>query len=266
MKQYLKKAHHFYYKCVIGLVFLFIFPFVYFFSRKPANLAGLNVMRRILSKLTSALSGIFFKYDYETPVDWSKTYIICANHTSNLDISTIILLAKHNFVFLGKDELLDNVVTRIYFKTIDIPINRSSKISSYRGFKRAEQYLKNGTHVVIFPEGLIGNDYPPVLHPFKIGPFRLAIEHNIPILPVTIADNWKLLWDDGSRFGSKPGTSRVYVHEPIETAAMNIQEADELRDHVYSLINAKLNGTALQKPETTADAERETIPDLNALL
>jgi 1-acyl-sn-glycerol-3-phosphate acyltransferase len=265
MNGYLRKAHHFYYKFVIGLVFLFILPFVYLYSRKPVNMKGLNRMRRILSQLSSALSGIFFKFDYEKPVDWSKTYIICANHTSNLDISTVILLAKRNFVFLGKDELLDNLVTKIYFKTIDIPINRKSKISSYRGFKRAEQYLKDGVHVVIFPEGLIGNDYPPLLHPFKSGPFRLAIEHNIPILPVSIADNWKLLWDDGSRFGSRPGTSRVYVHEPIETAAMNITEAEELRDHVYGLMNAKLNPAATEKAELVTGVNREAVPDLNSL-
>jgi 1-acyl-sn-glycerol-3-phosphate acyltransferase len=264
MTEYLKKVHHSYYKLVIGLVFLLIFPFVYIFSRKPINFNGLNRMRRILSQLTSILSGIFFRYDFEKPIDWSRTYIICANHTSNLDISTIILLAKRRFVFLGKDELLDNLVTKIYFKTIDIPINRTSKISSYRGFKRAEQYLKNGTHVVIFPEGLIGHDYPPVLHPFKLGPFRLAIEHNIPILAVTISDNWKLLWDDGAKLGSRPGISKVFVHEPVETSALNIKDAEELRDHVYGLITKKLNGETVSeqtKPVMGAGA----VPDLAPL-
>lgn len=203
----------------------------------------MNRMRRILSLCSSTLSGVFFNFKYEKKIDWSKPYIICANHTSNHDISTIILLAKRNFVFLGKDELLDNPVTKIYFKTIDIPINRESKISSYRGFKRAEEYLRNGTHVIIFPEGLIANDYPPVLNPFKIGPFRLAIEQNIPILPVTISDNWKLMWDDGSKLGSKPGISNIFVHAPVETANLNFTDADELRDHVYEVINKKLSSS-----------------------
>ncbi|NEU07214.1 1-acyl-sn-glycerol-3-phosphate acyltransferase [Flavihumibacter sp. R14] len=262
MKKHLKKAHHFYYKCVIGLVFLFIYPFVYVYSRKPVNFSGMNRMRGILSRITSSLAGISFRFNYETPIDWSKTFIICANHTSNLDISTIILLVRHNFVFLGKEELLDNMVTKIYFETIDIPINRKSKISSYRGFKKAEEYLKKGTHVIIFPEGLIGNDYPPVLHPFKLGPFRLAIEHNVPILPVTIADNWRLLWDDGSRTGSRPGTSNVYVHEPVETADMKISDAEELRDHVYQLIHSKLNGKIVKQdnPSIAAVGERVVNP------
>ena len=263
MRKLLKKAHFVYYKFVIGLVFLFIYPFVRLFSRKPVNLAGMNFMRRILSLLTSSLSGIFFNFKYDRHVDWSKTYIICANHTSNLDISTIILLAKRNFVFLGKDELLDNIVTKIYFETIDIPINRESKMSSYRAFKRAEEYLKNRTHLVIFPEGHIGNNFPPVLHPFKIGPFRLAIEQNIPILPVTISDNWKLMWDDGSKTGSKPGISNVYVHEPVETSELNINDAEGLRAHVYKLINTRLNGNSHNVDEELLNPTEEVIAGIN---
>lgn len=243
MKNHLRKAHFFYYQFVIGLVFFTIYPFVLFFSRAPVNVKGMNYMRRILSDYTSRLSGIKFNFDFEEPIDWSKNYIICANHTSNLDISTIILLVKRNFVFLGKHELLENMVTRLYFQTIDIPINRESKISSYRAFKRAEEYLVQGTNVIIFPEGMIAEKYPPVLNPFKMGPFRLAIEQKISILPVTIADNWKIMWDDGAKLGSRPGSSQIYIHSPIETAGLNITDAEQLRDQVFELINTKLNGS-----------------------
>ena len=253
MKERTGKAHYLYSRFVIGIVFIFTYPFIYLYSRQPVNVAGMNRMRRILSLCSSALSGVFFKFSFEQRIDWSKPYIICANHTSNHDVSTIILLAKRNFVFLGKDELLDNPVTKIYFETIDIPINRESKISAYRAFKRADECLKKGTHVIIFPEGLIANEYPPVLNPFKIGPFRLAIEQNIPILPVTISDNWRLMWDDGSKRGSRPGISQVYVHAPVQTANLNINDADELREHVYELINQKLSLSEQKKPDLIED-------------
>ena len=239
MKKLAKKIHHYYYQFIVGLIFLFIYPFVLLFSRKPFNFHSLNFMRRILSLATSALSGIFFKFRFEEKVDWSKTYIICANHTSNLDISTVILLVKRKFAFLGKDELLDNLVTKIYFETIDIPINRESIMSSYRAFKRSEEYLKSGIHVIIFPEGLIGDQYPPVLNPFKIGPFKLAFEHKVPILPVTIHENWNLMWDDGLKLGSKPGISNVFVHKPVVTESF--ADAEELRSHVFQIIDQKLN-------------------------
>ncbi|WP_231576734.1 1-acyl-sn-glycerol-3-phosphate acyltransferase [Sphingobacterium sp. IITKGP-BTPF85] len=37
-----------------------------------------------------------------------------------------------------------------------------------------------------FPEGKIDEQYPPTIHPFKSGAFRLAIENNIPIIRLSL--------------------------------------------------------------------------------
>lgn len=149
----------------------------------------------------------------------------------------MIALTKNDFIFFGKAELLDNIITRLYFKTIDIPIKRESKISAFRAFKRAEEYLKQGISVVIFPEGLIANEYPPTLQPFKNGPFRMAIEQQINILPITIRNGWKIMWDDGSKYGTRPGICDIRVHKPIDTSNLTIADADNLRDRVYAIIH-----------------------------
>jgi len=201
----------------------------------------MNRMRWIFSYLSSLFSGFLFRFTFEEKLDWSKTYIICANHTSNLDITAIILLAKRNYVFFGKEELLDNFVTGIYFRTIDIPVNRESKISAFRAFKKAEEKLKDGKTVVIFPEGMISEHYPPVLQPFKNGPFRLAIEQGVPILPVTICNNWNLMWDDGKQYGTRPGICDICVHAPIDTASLTTDDADELKNKVYDIIYNQLD-------------------------
>lgn len=201
----------------------------------------MNRMRWIFSYLSSLFSGFLFRFTFEHKLDWSKTYIICANHTSNLDITAIILLAKRNYVFFGKEELLDNFVTGIYFRTIDIPVNRESKISAFRAFKKAEEKLKDGKTVVIFPEGMISEHYPPVLQPFKNGPFRLAIEQGVQILPVTICNNWNLMWDDGKRYGTRPGICDICVHAPIDTSSLTTDDADELKNKVYDIIYNQLD-------------------------
>ena len=201
----------------------------------------MNRMRWIFSYFSSLFSGFLFRFTYEEKLDWSKTYIICANHTSNLDITAIILLAKRNYVFFGKEELLDNFVTGIYFRTIDIPVNRESKISAFRAFKKAEEKLKDGKTVVIFPEGMISEHYPPVLQPFKNGPFRLAIEQGVQILPVTICNNWNLMWDDGKRYGTRPGICDICVHAPIDTSSLTTDDADELKNKVYDIIYNQLD-------------------------
>lgn len=240
MKQLLKRLHHYFYQASVAFFFILCYPVLFYCSRNPVKFKGMNRLRWLVARLSSHASGIFYSFDFEEEIDWSKPYIICPNHTSNLDISTVISLVKNDFVFLGKDELLDNFVTGLYFKTIDIPLNRDSKISSYRAFKRADEYLKKGISVAIFPEGLIADQYPPELQSFKNGPFRLAIERQIPILPVTIFTNWQLMWDDGSRFGSKPGISHTFVHKPVETTQFKPENAEELKNTVYALMAEKL--------------------------
>ena len=241
MKRLFKSAHLYYFQVCLALVFTSLYPIIFYFSRSPVKFHGMNRMRWIFSYLSSILSGFIFRFRYEEKIDWSKQYIICANHTSNLDITAIILLAKRNYVFLGKEELLDNFITGIYFRTIDIPLNRDSKMSAFRAFKKAEENLKGGKNVVIFPEGMISEYYPPVLQPFKNGPFKLAIEQGVNILPVTICNNWNLMWDDGKQYGTSPGICDICVHAPIDTSCLTSADADDLKNKVYGIISGQLD-------------------------
>jgi 1-acyl-sn-glycerol-3-phosphate acyltransferase len=104
----------------------------------------------------------------------------------------------------------------------------------------AGERLQNGTSVIIFPEGKIGGEYPPMLHEFKNGPFKLAIDLKIPIIPVSSSNTWKMLWDDGTKYGTRPGICNFYVHKPIDTT--NLNDADALRDEVYDIISKKIAG------------------------
>ncbi len=140
---------------------------------------------------------------------------------------------------MGKEELLNNFAVGIFFRSVDIPVNRESKMSSFRAFKKAAERLAEGYSVVIFPEGKIPNEYPPQLHEFKNGPFRLAIDLKIPIIPVTSPDTWKVMWDTGIEKGSKPGICNIFVHQPIETADLTPDDADALRDKVFGIIKQK---------------------------
>ncbi len=152
----------------------------------------------------------------------------------------LCILARGRYHFMGKDELLNNPVLGIFFRTIDISVNRGNKISAFRAFKRAGENLEKGMSLIIFPEGKIDDHYPPKLGAFKNGPFRLAIEKNIPLVPVSITNVWKLNWDDGSKYGTKPGICDIYVHKPIFTANLAVENADVLREKVFNLIDSKL--------------------------
>lgn len=230
------------YSIVVILAFSVVFyPFYYLSSRRSAGYWLLNLMRTINSFLVSSFIGVFYVFEYEEQLNEKQTYIYCSNHSSNLDIMIMCILAKGRFHFMGKEELLSNPVLKIFFKTIDIPVNRESRVSAFRAFKRAGDNLQDGMSLIIFPEGGIGGDkYPPEMLPFKNGPFRLAIEKDVPIVPVSITNAWKRMWDDGSVHGTSPGICNIYVHRPVFTSDLNIDDADLLKDRIFDLINSKL--------------------------
>ncbi|WP_256005556.1 lysophospholipid acyltransferase family protein [Pedobacter deserti] len=240
MNKILRHTHRYYTLFVIVALSLLFYPFYYAFSRNERGYGVLNRLRKINSMMISVFTGIFFSFEYEEPLNHRQTYIYCANHTSNLDIMIMCILARGRFHFMGKQELLNNPVLRIFFETIDVPVDRDSKMSSFRAFKRVGDNLDKGMSLIIFPEGKIDDHYPPVLLPFKNGPFRLAIEKNVAIVPVSLIGVWQKMWDDGSRFGSKPGLCRIYVHKPVATKDLNIDDSDTLKDRIFETINSKL--------------------------
>ena len=130
--------------------FYFI-PFSGITFPQAADYKHMNKLRRIWGFLSSACVGIFYRFTYEVPIDRSKTYIICPNHTSNLDISAMCVLVKSNCSFMGKEELTEGMVTSLFFRTVDIPVNRDSKMSSFRAFKKATEKLQDGYYDDHFP-------------------------------------------------------------------------------------------------------------------
>lgn len=237
----LKQAHRIYSVFIILIFSLFFYPFYYIAAQNPKNYNLLNRLRKLKSTLCAFFIGIVPRFNFEEPLSDQQTYIYCANHTSNHDIMLICIFAKGRFHFMGKEELLKNPVLGIFFRTIDIPVNRHSKISSFRAFKRAGENLENGMSLIIFPEGGIADEhYPPKLMPFKNGPFRLAIEKGIPIVAVSFVNIWKRMWDDGKKHGSSPGRADVYIHKPVLTSNLTINDSDDLKDRIFDLINSKL--------------------------
>jgi len=245
----LKKVHGYLYVLGVALTYFLFWPFFKYCSLKISRYHAMNKARRVWALISSGLAGFFYRFEYEQPIDWSKTYIVCPNHSSNLDIPAMCALVNTNCSFMGKEELKDGIVTRLFFRTVDIPVNRDSKMSSYRAFKKATEKLQEGVTLIIFPEGKISDDYPPTLHEFKNGPFKLAIDYQIPIIPVTSSSTWKKLWDNGSKYGSRPGVCHIYVHKPVDTTVYGPDDADRLKDDIYALMAEKLAGDGIVPAE-----------------
>lgn len=234
-----KKIHRYIYFGSVGLFFFPYWPILKIWAQHPdKNYSKLASARNAIAKRSAHFAGFSFDIKEVEPIDWSKQYILCPNHTSNLDITALMVACPQEFSFIGKVELLKNPVTGLFFRSIDIPVNRSSKISSFKAFKRAEEYIEQGKSIVIFPEGKIGDHYPPELCPFKSGPFRISADKNIGILPVVIHNAWELHWDDGKLHGSTPGTIRVEIFPPVFAENTSSEAVDKLQESVYNTINS----------------------------
>jgi len=230
-----------YFALVFFLVLLILYPIFWVLLLKRENFERVFKLKVFTSRVILTLDFIGLRRLEKTPALNHQPYVICANHSSYLDIILMYrILPRKKFLFIGKSELLKWPIINIFFKKLDIAVNREKRSSGMRSIIRAKQEIDNGWSIVIFPEGGIPLE-TPTLAPFKNGAFKLAIDAQIPILPVTIVDNWKLFNVDPLLTGSaRPGFSRVIIHEPISTAGMDKKDLITLRQQTYDVINAPL--------------------------
>lgn len=236
MKRILQLIWKNYFHFTIIYSYFILFPLFYYTSRKKERYAQFNFLRKIWGWYCSFSGGISFRITYTgSKFDPDKTYVICANHSSVLDTCAFLILLKGNYHFMGKKELLKNPVLKLMFSTVDVTVDRENKIAAFKAFKKCDENLKEGRTLIIFPEGGIPETYPPQVANFKSGPFRLAIENKVPILPITFPNNWIYLWDNGQK-GMTPGICDIIIHPEIETSHLAIEDEEQLKEQVRKVI------------------------------
>jgi 1-acyl-sn-glycerol-3-phosphate acyltransferase len=120
---------------------------------------------------------------------------------------------------------------------MNILVNRDSAIDGMRALNRSAAEMKKGSSVVIFPEGTIPDNAPDLM-PFKNGPFKLAIKEQVPVVPVSFINVYKLLQIGAFlRRRGKPGIAHVRVNQPIITKGMKNDDFSKLRDEVTGVID-----------------------------
>ena len=173
----------------------------------------------------------------EQEIDPTKSYMFIANHASLIDVMLMLSVVKNPSVFVGKKELLKLPVFGYVFKKTSIWVDRSSPKSRMEVYARAQDKLKKGLSIIIFPEGLVP-DEDIILSDFKNGAFRLAIEHQIPIVPLTFYDVKKRFsW---TFFSGWPGKLRVKIHRFIETEGLISNDRERIKQQAFKTIYDEL--------------------------
>lgn len=159
--------------------------------------------------------------------------MLVANHTSMLDIMLMLCVSKNPFVFVGKKELVKIPVFGFFYKRVCIMVDRESTRSRTGVYRRAQRRLNQGLSICIFPEGGVP-DESVLLDTFKDGAFKMAIAHQIPVVPMTF-------YDGKQRFSftflsGGPGRLRAKVHRFFETGLLGEEDKSTLREEIRTII------------------------------
>jgi 1-acyl-sn-glycerol-3-phosphate acyltransferase len=181
-------------------------------------LAGVNVETKGLDRLDSA-----------------RNYIFMANHVSNIDPPILVPLIPRRTSVLVKRELFSIPILGYAMRLGDlVAVDRANREAAVDSVRRAVEVLKRGLNMVIFPEGTRSRDGRML--PFKKGPFYLALDSGVPVVPVSMVNTFQI-WPKG-HFYIKPLTARVVFHEPLnpQDFATRDELMNAVRDKIASVL------------------------------
>jgi 1-acyl-sn-glycerol-3-phosphate acyltransferase len=167
--------------------------------------------------------------------DHSRSYIFMTNHASNLDPPVQVWLIPRQTSVMVKKELFN---VPILGKTMRmgklVPVDRGNRDAGIEAVRAAKAVVDQGMNMLVYVEGK--RSFDGKLLPFKKGPFYMAVECGVPVIPITIVGTHDV-WPKG-RYAIKTGPVKVIFHPPIEPKDFGDRES--LLEKVYAAIESGL--------------------------
>jgi 1-acyl-sn-glycerol-3-phosphate acyltransferase len=181
------------------------------------------------------LAGVRVKTVGMEQLDGNRTYVFMSNHVSNIDPPLLLPLIPGRTSVMAKQELFSYPILGKTMRMGSlVPVDRGNRDAGIAAVRAAEEVVKRGIHMTIYVEG--HRSFDGKLLPFKKGPFYLAEQCQVPVVPVTISGSHSVM--PKGRFSIKPGLVTVIFHKPIESAEFGSRE--ELMQKVRAAINGGL--------------------------
>ncbi|MBP2646829.1 MAG: acyltransferase [Gemmatimonadetes bacterium] len=172
-------------------------------------------------------------------VEGLGTCVYCANHVSAVDPGALLEALPGSVRFVAKRSLFHVPVFGTALKLSgQIPVDRSNRDAAMDAFSEATRILKDGVSAAIFVEGTRSRDGR--LQPFKKGAFVLAINLQVPCVPVYLAGTRPLMRP--GELAPRPGTVEVRIGEAIPTTGLNYEDRDALRERCWQAMSALAAG------------------------
>lgn len=186
----------------------------------------------------------------ELPDNMRLPYVVVSNHESFVDILLISHLPTE-MKWMSKAEILKIPLVGWMMRLArDIKLDRSDTGSRSDALVQARQRLDSKVSVMIFPEGT--RSKTGELRDFHAGAFKLAIDAQVPVLPLAVYGTRDALRKNDWRLGY--AKAEVRVLDPVPTEGMTVADLDTLRSKVRAMIAAARDD--LQREFDVADARR----------
>jgi len=203
---------------------------------KPGSDATM-VAGRFWSMVNLRAAGARVTYEGLDIASRHQPCVYVANHQSNVDIWALIAVLPKRTRFVAKQSLFKIPILGWALRVSDfVPIDRGNRARAIRSLKEAATKIRGGRPVVLFAEGT--RSAGDKLAPFKKGPFHLALEAGVPIVPVAIRGSGKVMPPQG--LAVKSGPVRVRFCEPIDVTSFQPGDVKGLLDTVHRVVASEL--------------------------
>ncbi|WP_313808292.1 lysophospholipid acyltransferase family protein [Flavobacterium sp.] len=220
---------------LVTVPIIVLFPILFLSILSEKTYPQFFVLARFWARIILYGMGFHYELEKDYELEKHKSYMLVANHTSMMDVMLMLLIVKDNpFVFVGKKELVKIPIFGFFYKRTSIMVDRNSSKSRFEVFERAQKRINQGLSICIFPEGGVPEDETILLDDFKDGAFRIAIEHQLPIVPMTFGDVKERF--SFTFFSGSPGKMRIKIHPPVETQGLTLDHKSEVKAKVRTVI------------------------------
>ena len=226
------------YQILLGLPIAIMSPLLLLSVLKESWYPFFFKLARIWAKVILYGMGFNPKSTFEQQPIKGKSYMFVANHGSMIDVMLMLHLIKNPFVFVGKAELAKIPVFGFFYKRTCILVDRKNPSSRKAVFDSAKRRLDNGISICIFPEGGVPDDESVILDTFKDGAFRLAIDYQIPIVPLVFYDNKERF--SYTFYKASLGPMRAKTLPFISTEGLEQPQRQQLKQNTRNTILAEL--------------------------
>jgi 1-acyl-sn-glycerol-3-phosphate acyltransferase len=123
-------------------------------------------------------------------------------------------------------------------------VDRNDSNSRARSLKQSLQLLREGRPLIVFPEGGMRSANPPQMAPFMDGAFAMAIQQQVPIIPITLLNDYRVL-PNVRKLRMQWEPIQVVFHPPILTTDLTMSDVEPLKKQTFAVIEAELSNAEL---------------------